>query len=100
MTEQNIRHHTVGGIALGLLASLIFLAAASFCGYFILDLRAQVHEAEANVQDNTASVRTWDTEIEAREADIADLRVFFPSHAQPAPNPPSSNPTVTPPPHD
>jgi hypothetical protein len=100
MTEQYHRRSAAGGIALGLLASLIFLAAASVCAYFFLDLSARVYAAESMADYNAVRVKAWDAEIEAREADIEDLRRLFPSHAQPAPNPPSSNPTVPPPPHN
>jgi hypothetical protein len=100
MNGQHKRRSTAGGIALGFVASLVFLAAASACAFIILGLRARVHEAESEVRYNAAWIEAWDGEIDARKADIKDLQHFFPSHGQPAANPPSSNPTVPPSPHN
>ena len=102
MSEQQHHHRrsAFGGVLLGAVISVLFLALASIAASVILDLRQRVKDAEERVEQNHIYVATWDAEIEARKADIKDLQHFFPSHGHPAPNPATTNPTITPPPHD
>lgn len=103
MAEANLHHHrraAVGGVLLGSVISALFLALTSIAAYVILDLRENVKDREEDMRRNAIYVATWSAEIENRREDIRDLQHFFPSHGHPTPNPPTTNPTVPPPPHD
>lgn len=94
------RRSAVGGVALGIVISALFLALASIAAFVILELRERVKSAEEDVRQNAIYVATWDSEIAARRADIKDLEHFFPSHGHPTPNPQTTNPTIPPTQHN
>ncbi len=94
------RHNTVGGVALGTIISVVFVALAAVPAFLLLSLLADVKAKEEQVARNRIHIAVWDSEISARNADIEDLQHFVPSHGHPAPNPPSANPTQPPPPHN
>jgi hypothetical protein len=97
---QQPRHSVPGGVALGTIISLVFLAIAAVPAALLLQLLVRSYELQQTIEINDDHIVTWDNEIKARELDIQDLTHFLPSHGRPAANPPSTNPTVTPPPHD
>lgn len=98
--EHHKRHNRVGGVALGTMVSVVFVALAAVPAFLLLSLLADVKAKEEQVARNRIHIAIWESEISARNADIEDLQHFVPSHGHPAPNPPSPDPTQPPPPHN